>query len=108
MRLYLEKGSLSHNPFESIEQSGVGSLIRTGLELGRATNPNLKIGACGEHGGDHESIAFFFGLGIDYVNCSPFRVPLARLAAARAVLGGSSQPIDQKVHRGRRDEGNRS
>lgn len=94
MRVYLEKGLLSHNPFDSIDQGGVGSLVRTGLELGRATNPDLKIGVCGEHGGDPESIAFFFGVGIDYVSCSPFRLPLARLAAAQAVLGESTEGRD--------------
>jgi len=83
---YLEEGLLKVDPFESIDQRGVGELVRQGVEGGRATKPGIKLGVCGEHGGDPDSIAFFYGLGLDYVSCSPFRVPIARLAAARSVL----------------------
>jgi pyruvate,orthophosphate dikinase len=82
---YLEMGLLPIDPFESIDQTGVGDLVRQGVEGGRRTKPDLKLGVCGEHGGDPDSIAFFYRLGLDYVSCSPFRVPIARLAAARAV-----------------------
>ncbi len=88
MPAYLEAGLLKRNPFETIDQTGVGELVRLGASRGRATNPKLKLGVCGEHGGDPESIALFFSAGLDYVSCSPFRVPIARLAAAQAVLGG--------------------
>ena len=86
MAAYLEKGLLPHNPFETIDVDGVGELVRMGVERGRATRPTLKIGVCGEHGGDPASIALFAAAGLDYVSCSPFRVPIARLAAAQAVL----------------------
>ena len=75
------------DPFESIDRAGVGALMRTASEKGRSVNPKLKIGICGEHGGDPSSIAFCHDLGLDYVSCSPFRVPIARLATARAALG---------------------
>ena len=84
MAAYLEKGLLPHNPFETIDAAGVGELVRMGVERGRATRPELKIGVCGEHGGDPESIAVFAAAGLDYVSCSPFRVPIARLSAAQA------------------------
>jgi pyruvate,orthophosphate dikinase len=83
---YLEEGLLPIDPFESIDQQGVGELVRMGVEGGRATKPQLKLGVCGEHGGDPDSIDFFYRLGLDYVSCSPFRVPIARLAAARSIL----------------------
>jgi len=86
---YLEDGVLESNPFESIDVDGVGDLMRIGVERGRATKPDLKLGICGEHGGDPRSIAFCHSLGLDYVSCSPFRVPLARLAAAQAALAES-------------------
>jgi pyruvate,orthophosphate dikinase len=86
---YRERGLLTIDPFESVDQVGVGELIRLGLRGGRATRPDLKVGVCGEHGGDPTSIAFFYGLGVDYVSCSPFRVPIARLAAAQAVLASA-------------------
>ncbi len=86
MSAYLEKGLLKHNPFETVDADGVGELVRLGVERGRATRPSLKIGVCGEHGGDPESIATFARAGLDYVSCSPFRVPIARLSAAHAVL----------------------
>ena len=88
MSAYLEEGLLKRNPFEVVDAVGVGELVRIGTERGRATRPDLKVGVCGEHGGDPESIATFAAAGLDYVSCSPFRVPIARLAAAQAVLAG--------------------
>ncbi|MCU1387836.1 MAG: ppdK, partial [Ilumatobacteraceae bacterium] len=89
MPAYLEQGLLKRNPFETIDVGGVGELVRIGVQRGRATKPKLKIGVCGEHGGDPESIALFYDAGLDYVSCSPFRVPIARLAAAQAVIASS-------------------
>jgi len=83
---YLKSGILQENPFETLDREGVGELVRMAHERGRATNPRLKLGVCGEHGGDAKSIAFFHDVGLDYVSCSPFRVPGARLAAAQAAL----------------------
>jgi pyruvate, orthophosphate dikinase len=77
---------LERNPFESLDRSGVGDLMRIAVERGRGVKPDLKLGICGEHGGEPSSVAFCHELGLDYVSCSPFRVPLARLAAAQAVL----------------------
>jgi pyruvate,orthophosphate dikinase len=86
MSAYLELGLLKRNPFEVVDFDGVGELVRLGTQRGRATRPQLKVGVCGEHGGDPESIGMFYSAGLDYVSCSPFRVPVARLAAAQAVL----------------------
>ena len=86
MSAYLEAGLLKRNPFETIDQAGVGQLVHDAVERGRKTKPNLKLGVCGEHGGDPESIDFFYRAGLDYVSCSPYRVPIARLAAAQAVI----------------------
>jgi pyruvate, orthophosphate dikinase len=83
---YLEEGVLERNPFESIDIDGVGDLMRIAVERGRRAKPEIKLGICGEHGGEPRSIAFCHELGLDYVSCSPFRVPLARLAAAQAAL----------------------
>ena len=83
---YLENGVLTISPFETLDALGVGELVRTGVDKGRATQPGLKTGVCGEHGGDPESIHFFHEAGLDYVSCSPFRVPVARLEAGRAVV----------------------
>jgi pyruvate,orthophosphate dikinase len=83
---YLEDGVLERNPFETLDQSGVGELMRIAVERGRSAKDELKLGICGEHGGEPESVAFCHGLGLDYVSCSPYRVPLARLAAAQAAL----------------------
>jgi len=83
---YIDKGILTVDPFVSIDQEGIGSLMRIGAEKGREVRPSLKVGICGEHGGDPESIAFCARLGFDYVSCSPFRVPVARLAAAQAAV----------------------
>jgi pyruvate,orthophosphate dikinase len=83
---YLATGVLAQDPFATLDQEGVGELMRTAVERGRAANPHLTIGICGEHGGDPASVRFCHGLGLDYVSCSPYRVPVARLAAAQAVL----------------------
>ena len=83
---YIDRGILSENPFASIDEAGVGKLMAMAVELGRATRPGMEIGICGEHGGDPKSIAFCHRTGLDYVSCSPFRVPVARLAAAHAAL----------------------
>jgi pyruvate,orthophosphate dikinase len=83
---YLEDGVLERNPFETLDQSGVGELMRIAVERGRETKADIKLGICGEHGGEPKSVAFCHALGLDYVSCSPFRVPLARLAAAQAAL----------------------
>jgi pyruvate,orthophosphate dikinase len=92
---YLEEGVLEVNPFEVLDQDGVGDLMRVGVERGRGVKPDLKIGICGEHGGEARSVGFCHGLGLDYVSCSPFRVPLARLAAAQAALkeAGAAQYV---------------
>ena len=83
---YLEDGVLERNPFEVLDEAGVGDLMRIAVERGRGAKPDLKMGICGEHGGEPRSVAFCHTLGLDYVSCSPYRVPLARLAAAQAVL----------------------
>ncbi len=91
MSAYLEKGLLKHNPFETVDADGVGELVRLGVTRGRATRPSLKIGVCGEHGGDPESITVFAEAGCDYVSCSPFRVPIARLSAAQWALNSAAR-----------------
>jgi pyruvate, orthophosphate dikinase len=87
---YLDDGILRQNPFETLDQSGVGELMELAVERARSVRPDLKMGICGEHGGDPGSVAFCHRLGLDYVSCSPYRVPLARLAAAQAVLAESA------------------
>ncbi len=84
--LYVERGIYGKDPFQSIDQAGVGQLVALGTQRGREARPGLKVGVCGEHGGDPDSIAFFHRVGLDYVSCSPFRVPIARLAAAQAAV----------------------
>ncbi|GGF58530.1 pyruvate, phosphate dikinase [Terasakiella brassicae] len=86
LRVYQERGVIEVDPFVSIDQDGVGELVQMGCERGRATRPDIKLGICGEHGGDPASIAFFNRIGLNYVSCSPFRVPIARLAAAQAAI----------------------
>jgi pyruvate,orthophosphate dikinase len=86
---YLDKGILPEDPFQSLDVEGVGSLVATGVRKGRATNPKLKVGICGEHGGDPKSIAFCHEVGLDYVSCSPYRVPIARLSAAQSAIAES-------------------
>jgi pyruvate,orthophosphate dikinase len=83
---YLEKKILPEDPFQSLDVEGVGALVEMGVQKGRRSRPRLKVGVCGEHGGDPKSISFFHKVGLDYVSCSPFRVPIARLAAAQAAL----------------------
>ena len=87
---YLEKGIFGVSPFETIDRDGVGALVRVGAERGRTARPGLKLGVCGEHGGDPESVHFFDEVGLDYVSCSPFRVPVARLEAGRASASAST------------------
>ncbi len=84
--IYIEKGLLKNDPFQTLDQEGVGQLVEMGTTKGRSTNPKLKVGICGEHGGDPDSVEFCHRVGMDYVSCSPFRVPIARLAAAQANL----------------------
>jgi pyruvate,orthophosphate dikinase len=84
---YIAKGILEIDPFISVDRSGVGELVKIGVARGRKTRPNLKVGICGEHGGDPASVAFCHEIGLNYVSCSPYRVPIARLAAAQAALG---------------------
>jgi pyruvate,orthophosphate dikinase len=83
---YLDKGIFGVSPFESLDRPGVGRLVQIGVEAGRRARPDLKLGICGEHGGDPDSVHFFHEVGLDYVSCSPFRVPVARLEAGRAAL----------------------
>jgi pyruvate,orthophosphate dikinase len=97
MPAYLEGGLLKRNPFETIDQDGVGELVEIAAKRGRAAKPGIKLGVCGEHGGDPESIDLFYRVGLDYVSCSPFRVPIARLAVAQAVLAsGGKKKSDTK------------
>ncbi len=91
LEVYRQKGIFEHDPFASLDQEGVGELIKIAVERGRKTRPNIKLGICGEHGGDPASIAFCQTVGLDYVSCSPYRVPIARLAAAQAALGARSE-----------------
>jgi pyruvate,orthophosphate dikinase len=86
MPSYLKREILRLDPFISLDEKGVGELIKIAVERGRKTKPDLKIGICGEHGGDPKSIEFFHKVGLDYVSCSPYRVPVARLTAARIAL----------------------
>jgi len=83
---YLKDGMYESDPFQSIDQKGVGLLVRMAVEKGRSVRPGIKLGVCGEHGGDPASVDFFHRVGLDYVSCSPFRVPIARLAAAQAAI----------------------
>jgi pyruvate,orthophosphate dikinase len=87
---YIETKILDRSPFETIDAPGVGQMLRMGAWLGRTCKPGLKLGVCGEHGGDPDSIDFFHHSGIDYVSCSPYRVPVARVAAAQAAVRASS------------------
>lgn len=86
---YYKKKIFESDPFARVDQNGVGKLVKMAVELGKQTRPNIKLGVCGEHGGDPSSIEFFHKVGLQYVSCSPFRVPIARLAAAQAKLNNN-------------------
>ena len=88
---YIENKVFDRSPFETLDTPGVGQLVRMGAWLGRKTKGDLKLGICGEHGGDPDSIDFFHMAGLDYVSCSPFRIPIARVAAAQAAISHSGQ-----------------
>jgi pyruvate,orthophosphate dikinase len=88
---YLRAGIFEKDPFVTLDQAGVGALVKIAAEKGRRTRPNLKLGICGEHGGDPASIEFVDGVGLDYVSCSPYRTPIARLAAAQASLAATQK-----------------
>jgi pyruvate,orthophosphate dikinase len=94
---YVEKEIYAKDPFEVIDREGVGQLMRMAVEKGRATRPGIKLGICGEHGGEPSSVEFCHLIGLNYVSCSPFRVPIARLAAARAALFNPAQPVAKKA-----------
>ena len=93
---YLDEQVFGSSPFETVDRDGVGRLIALAVAEGRATRPDLGLGVCGEHGGDPESIHFFHEVGLDYVSCSPFRVPVARLEAGRAVVGEQDRTTDNR------------
>jgi len=105
---YIEQGILEKDPFQSMDQEGVGQLVAMGIEKGRKTKPDLKVGICGEHGGDPASIEFCYRVGMNYVSCSPYRVPIARLAAAQAVLKNRKQGVFQERRRFRRSSSRRA
>jgi len=88
---YEELKIFKADPFQTIDQEGVGKIIEEAVKLGRKTKPNLEIGICGEHGGDPSSVEFCYRIGMDYVSCSPYRVPIARLAAAQAAISGADR-----------------
>jgi pyruvate,orthophosphate dikinase len=96
---YIERGIMEYDPFVVLDQEGVGELVHIGVERGRRTRPNLKVGICGEHGGEPRSIAFFHRVHLDYVSCSPYRVPIARLAAAQAALQDESSAVPETKKR---------
>jgi len=93
LKFYLENGIIDSDPFMSIDEKGVGELIKIAVEKGRQTRPDLEVGICGEHGGDPNTIDFCHRAGLDYVSCSPFRVPIARLAAAHAELRSRGKAV---------------
>jgi pyruvate,orthophosphate dikinase len=94
---YVRKGVLPSDPFQQLDQSGVGMLVEMAAKKGRETNPDIHLGICGEHGGDASSVFFFHKAGLDYVSCSPFRVPIARLAAAQVVVEEKQAKLAQKA-----------
>src|SRR3989442_319470 len=103
LHVYLEKGILKEDPFQTLDQGGVGQLMEMGAKLGKSTRPKLEVGICGEHGGDPASVEFCHRIGLDYVSCSPFRVPVARLAAAQA-RGKEKLAVAKDVGRTRRKD----
>jgi pyruvate,orthophosphate dikinase len=88
---YRERDIIPNDPFQTIDKDGVGGLMKIAVERGRSTRPDIKLGICGEHGGDPDSVAFCHEIGLNYVSCSPFRVPIARLAAAQAAVAGKKK-----------------
>ena len=90
---YMKEGILKEDPFQTLDQEGVGTLVSMATKSGRAVRKNLKVGICGEHGGDPDSVRFFYNLGLNYVSCSPYRVPVARLAAAQAALSDDNKEV---------------
>jgi len=84
--IYVDAGILENDPFQVLDQEGIGQLVQMGTDKGRSTNPNLKVGICGEHGGEPSSVEFCHSVGMNYVSCSPYRVPIARVAAAQAAI----------------------
>jgi pyruvate,orthophosphate dikinase len=108
--VYYEKGILKHDPFQILDQEGVGQLVHMGVERGRSTRPNLKVGICGEHGGEPSSVEFCHSVGMNYVSCSPYRVPIARLAAAQAVIKEEAATVktgkaESKVKKSKKEDG---
>jgi pyruvate,orthophosphate dikinase len=99
LQIYEKQGILEHDPFTTIDVDGVGELVEIATERGRRTRPDIKLGICGEHGGDPASIAFCHKVGLDYVSCSPFRVPIARLAAAQAAIAAGKDDGKIKIAR---------
>jgi len=97
--LYVEQGIIPHDPFQSLDLGGVGKLVEMACRLGRGVKADLKLGICGEHGGDPKSIEFFHATGLNYVSCSPYRVPIARLAAAHAALNDPRLKEPQMVQK---------
>ena len=96
---YIETGILEDDPFVSIDEEGIGALVQMGVERGRRTRKDLKVGICGEHGGDPKSVEFCARIGLDYVSCSPYRVPVARLAAAQAAVEAKKSSRSRKGRR---------
>jgi pyruvate,orthophosphate dikinase len=96
---YVEQGIIPDDPFQSLDTGGVGKLVEMACRLGRGVKPDLKLGICGEHGGDPKSITFFHGVGLNYVSCSPYRVPIARLAAAHAALDDPRLKEPRMLHK---------
>jgi pyruvate,orthophosphate dikinase len=99
---YVDKEIYPKDPFEVLDRTGVGSMMKIAVAKGRGTNPTLKLGICGEHGGDPSSVEFCHMIGLNYVSCSPFRVPIARLAAARAALAYPRKAVKQGKTAGRK------